>query len=462
MKNSKGILTGFAATLWMFMGTHAISQEMPAPTSAPSETMKPTEETRDQMGDMEARQQSVPQTENAPVLAAIGLGKIQTVDTRVTFDSSLAFSPEGQPAISYSHEYDASCSCLSQDAGPVQRFDKCPAGCGALKYAVYNGKSWVISTVDVGHEPSLVFSPGGQPAISYTAPAWRAQLLKYAAYNGKSWTLSTVDRTQTGGEFSSLAFSPEGQPAISYWSWDRSSLQYAIYNGKSWALSSVSSLSNGWLSSVGHSTSLAFSPEGQPAISYLQEVARLAPHGAKDAHKFAIYDREYGWQLSIIDSVNFAGDFSSLAFSPGGQPAIAYRHVSGRYDNSNLKYALYNGESWDLSTVDSSGAVGQGDISLAFGPGGQPAISYFGLSSGASTSASEFPIDHHTSYGDLKIALYSGDSWVIRTVDSQVYSGFGTTSSSLAFSPEGQPAISYEANGDLRYALLPSGLHTDQ
>ncbi len=80
----------------------AISQEMPAPTSAPSETMKPTEETRGQMGDMEARQQSVPQTENAPVLAAIGLGKIQTVDTRgVGPDSSLAFSPEGQPAISY-------------------------------------------------------------------------------------------------------------------------------------------------------------------------------------------------------------------------------------------------------------------------------------------------------------------------------------------------------------------------
>ncbi len=31
-----------------------------------------------------------------------------------------------------------------------------------------------------------------------------------------------------------------------------------------------------------------------------------------------------------------------------------------------------------------------------------------------------------------------------------------------AFSPEGQPAISYEANGDLRYALLPRGLHTEQ
>ena len=82
-KNPARILTGLVATLWMFMGTDAISQGTLAPTNAPSETMKPTKETRDQMGDMEARQRSVPQTENAPVLAAIGLGKIQTVPLRI-------------------------------------------------------------------------------------------------------------------------------------------------------------------------------------------------------------------------------------------------------------------------------------------------------------------------------------------------------------------------------------------
>ena len=40
MKNSKGILTGFAATLWMFMGTNVMGQGSLTPPGAPGETMK--------------------------------------------------------------------------------------------------------------------------------------------------------------------------------------------------------------------------------------------------------------------------------------------------------------------------------------------------------------------------------------------------------------------------------------
>ena len=40
MNNSKGILTGFAATLWMFMGTDVMGQGSLTPPGAPGETMK--------------------------------------------------------------------------------------------------------------------------------------------------------------------------------------------------------------------------------------------------------------------------------------------------------------------------------------------------------------------------------------------------------------------------------------
>ena len=40
MKNSKGILTGFAAALWMFMGTDVMGQGSLTPPGAPGETMK--------------------------------------------------------------------------------------------------------------------------------------------------------------------------------------------------------------------------------------------------------------------------------------------------------------------------------------------------------------------------------------------------------------------------------------
>jgi hypothetical protein len=73
-----------------------------------------------------------------------------------------------------------------------------------------------------------------------------------------------------------------------------------------------------------------------------------------------------------VDSAGNVGKHTSLAFGPGGQPAISY------YDDSNadLKFARYNGNSWSLTTVDSAGNVGI-HTSLAFGPDGQPAISYY-------------------------------------------------------------------------------------
>ena len=40
MKNSKGILTGFAATLWMFIGPDVMGQGSLTPRGAPGETMK--------------------------------------------------------------------------------------------------------------------------------------------------------------------------------------------------------------------------------------------------------------------------------------------------------------------------------------------------------------------------------------------------------------------------------------
>ncbi|RME46009.1 MAG: hypothetical protein D6791_09355, partial [Chloroflexi bacterium] len=157
---------------------------------------------------------------------------------------------------------------------------------------------------------------------------------------------------------------------------------------------------------------------GRPAISY------YGYYGGRDL-RYARFDGS-SWQITTVDAQGDVGISTSLK-EVNGQPAISYYHRG----NADLKYARYDGNEWRITTVDTHGG-NQGYTSLAV-VDGQPAISY-----------------HDVSNGDLKYARFDGSSWQITTVDAQGDVGWW---SSLAV-VNGQPAISYYdwTNGDLKYA----------
>jgi hypothetical protein len=73
------------------------------------------------------------------------------------------------------------------------------------------------------------------------------------------------------------------------------------------------------------------------------------------------------------------GIYNSLAFDPQGNPAIAYYSVSTSGTGGTLKIAYLQNSAWNIQTVDSAINDGTGNlspVSLAFNAIGTPCIAY--------------------------------------------------------------------------------------
>ena len=352
----------------------------------------------------------------------------ETVDTVPVGEStSLAFDASGKPAISY-------------------------VGTDNLKYAHFNGSLWGITTVDVGNigdigdmdsYTSLAFHPlSGKPAISYYDLS--DSVLKYASFNGAAWVITPVDsidsasiREENGA--TSLAFDTSGNPAIAY-SDDgyvhNGILKYAHFNGATWDITSIDPGG-----CVGEGVSLAFDPvSGNPSISYTADCEGIGYD--TDHLKYAHFNGT-AWDITTVDSRGDGSmdESSSLAFDSSGNPAIAYARGISKKD-SNIKYAHFNGATWDITTVGAGKDKYQYQSpSLAFDSSGNPAIAYEEEISCVEINEEEI------CDVNIKYAHFNGATWDITTIDA----GSGP---SLAFDADGRPAIAYSdlGNYDLKFA----------
>ncbi len=143
---------------------------------------------------------------------------------------------------------------------------------------------------------------------------------------------------------------------------------------------------------------------------------------ASDQHTVTSYSIASGWQNRLVDSVGGTASGTSLALDSNNNPQIAYAFANEDWTQSDLKYAQWTGSSWQVTTIDSSGAVGWW-ASLVLDSNNNPGIAYYDATN-----------------SDLKYAKRTGASWEITTVDSTGSLGSGT---SLAFDSNNHPHISY-------------------
>ena len=275
--------------------------------------------------------------------------RLKTIDPASFLLAGLAFGPDGLPTIAY-----------ASNAG--------------LLLTRYDGSTW--SSVTVDSPPYGVWGahfaigPDGRPAIAYGAgteivndPEWgNAPVgpLRCAQLEGASWNVTTVAAQSSANH--ALAIGPDGHPAIAY---DHGDVHLARFNGTSWSSSLVDT--------AAFQPSLAFAPNGWPAIAYSKVVMEdVYP----DHHHELRFTRFNGttWNIVSVDAPGIGGVLPSLAFGPDGHPAIAYLEVVNE-TQYRLRYAHFDGTRWSVVTI---GPANDGPApSLAFGPDGNPAIAHY-------------------------------------------------------------------------------------
>jgi hypothetical protein len=221
-----------------------------------------------------------------------------------------------------------------------------------VKYAYYNGTSWVIQMVKeetYAFAPSISLDSNNKPHISYFEIV--SDTLRYAYYDGFSWQIQTIDNYGTTAWSQSIAVDSYGRPHIVYSKGPTSQIQnltYAHLSGNSWVIETIDK-------NAGYLVSIALDSQNNLHISYRNPSRGL---------KYAYYNGTL-WNRQIVSgSERDNVYYNSIDLDSKGNPHISYYNMSPSLLGRSLRYAYYNGTSWNVITVDKESVSPGNSIAL--------------------------------------------------------------------------------------------------
>jgi hypothetical protein len=130
------------------------------------------------------------------------------------------------------------------------------------------------------------------------------------------------------------------------------------------------------------------------------------------------------WFVTTVDDGPHVGMTCSLALDAADNPHIVYFDWTYKY----LKYAYFNGTTWEFTVVDGPGEGEAGwYCNIELDSAGRPHVSYWNV------------LDNYTHEGELRYAQYDGAGWDIEIVDD----GTSGMCASMALDSFDHPHISY-------------------
>jgi len=294
--------------------------------------------------------------------------------------------------------------------------------------ASWNGSAWETQTLESGESPSLVLDSNNNPCICYIYSTPTSSYVKYTIWTGSYWNNQTVDSSFTssfGLSINSLKLASNNNPHVSYIGESElnNTLMYGEWTGSNWNTMILDSNE----SSNFHSASISLDSSSYPHIIYGESINT----GERDESGGLIYLNnvkyaEWNGQSWNIQTVFLnVTSFGNVALDSNGYPHFTYSV------ESSVEYASWNGSNWHSEFVDSNNPIfdDRGLTFLALDSRDKPHISYWRapeIGSGGS--------------GSLMYAYQTGSAWKTEIVDNN---GTDYGAGPIALDSSGNPHISY-------------------
>ena len=229
---------------------------------------------------------------------------------------------------------------------------------------------------------------------------WSRGSIRHLFRNGTMWIFEGVDKASyhephdanlDSRDYSHIVYSMGGQ------------LRYAYFNGSSWIIQNVTT--------YGAYASISLDSKDNPHVCYFDS-----------GLKYASFDGS-SWKIQTIDNnATYTKCQASISVDSNDNPHIAYS-AGLTSQIQSLKYAYFNGTSWNIETVDGEGYY----VSMALDSYNYPHVSY-------------------RNGTIVKYAHFNGTSWSVEVIDNAnpAKSGLEFWRTSLALNSRNIPHILYK------------------
>lgn len=213
------------------------------------------------------------------------------------------------------------------------------ANSGWVKHALIEDSSFTISTADAGYfygPQDIAINPiTNQPSIAFHDHSAGGGNEVVVEYNGTEWSRNVISSSGHDGWDNSIAFDSKGIPHTGSIDPSGGGLEYATKINGVWTKISLNTPLTGYK----FATAIAIDQNDAPHLAYYHDDKNTLYYLRKEGND---------WLSGKVDEAG--GMFPAMIIDKNNLPQIAYySEIEGR--SGEVKYAKFNGSTWDISTV---------------------------------------------------------------------------------------------------------------